>query len=68
MKKIIVLLGCSLFAFGGTAYAAGCHYDSEGKHVSSPLVEGESELDPELLAKLKQQEAEAKEALQPVYN
>jgi len=70
MKKIIVLLGSTLFAgmlaLSGTAYAAGCHYDSEGKHASAPLVEGELPTDPELLAKIKEQEAaDAQEALQP---
>ena len=70
MKKIIVLLGCSLFAFAGTAATAGCQYDADGNHAASPIVEGETPTDPKLLALLKNDEAEdqAKEVLQPIQN
>ena len=72
MKKIIVLLGCSLFAFAGTAATAGCQYDADGNHAASPIVEGETPNDPKLLALLKKQEAEAQAQAQdaslPVFN
>jgi len=69
MKKIIVLLGLSLFAFAGTA-SAGCQYGPDGTHAASPLVEGDTPTDPKLLALLKKKEAEsqARDAAQPVYN
>lgn len=77
MKKIITLLGCSLFLVAGTA-AAGCQYGPDGKHAASPLIdsqiasqiEGETPADPKLLALLKKQEAEAlaKDASLPVFN
>ncbi len=71
MKKIIVLLGCSLFAFAGSAYAGGaggCHYKLDGTQASTPLVESETPTDPKLLALLKEQKAAENEVPEPLYN
>ncbi|MEE9335856.1 MAG: hypothetical protein V3U65_17325 [Granulosicoccaceae bacterium] len=68
MKKIIALLGCSLFAFAGTASAAGCHYGGDSMQAASPLVESETPTDPKLLALLKEQKAAVKDVPAPVHN
>ncbi len=69
MKKIIVLLAGSIVAFGGSAYAAGCHYEKSDDYAkASPIVDAEGVTDPKLLALLKNQKDEAKEALRPTFN
>ncbi len=70
MKKIIVLLGFSFFAFAGTASAAGCHYDLAKSQDAVPLAKSENPTDPKLLALLKKKEAEsqAQDAAQPIFN
>jgi len=70
MKKIIVLLGCSLFAVAGTASAAGCHYGEPSMQAANPLEASETPTDPKLLALLEKKEAEdqAKEVLVPLHN
>ena len=68
MKKIIVLLGCSLFVFAGTASAAGCHHGGDGVQAATPLVESETPTDPKLLALLQEQEAAVKDVPAPLHN